>query len=109
MFMGAYTFNQDISKWDVSAVTTMRHMFHSGRDFNQPIGSWDISSVDDTAYMFHGATFFAQGLCWNLTGVSDQESMFTDTDAYLSDTCSPSPAPTLSVSPTTGTPTGAPS
>ena len=31
--MSAYAFNQDLSKWDVSAVTNMDHMFWSASGF----------------------------------------------------------------------------
>jgi surface protein len=36
MFYYAENFNADISKWDVSSVTNMRHMFFGASNFNQP-------------------------------------------------------------------------
>jgi surface protein len=47
MFQHAETFNQDISKWDVSKVTDMRAMFLNATSFNQDIGSWDVGKVTD--------------------------------------------------------------
>jgi len=37
MFFGAYKFNQDISGWNVSKVTSMRSMFNQASSFNQNI------------------------------------------------------------------------
>jgi len=36
-------FNQDISEWDVSAVTDMSSMFKDSK-FNHDISAWDIST-----------------------------------------------------------------
>ena len=38
-------FNQDISSWDVSSVTSMEGMFAGATSFNQNISSWDVSNV----------------------------------------------------------------
>ena len=38
-------FNGDISKWDVSNVTTMSYMFSSCLSFNQDLSGWDVSKV----------------------------------------------------------------
>ena len=39
------TFNEDISTWDTSAVTTMASMFKDQTYFDQDISSWDVSLV----------------------------------------------------------------
>ena len=41
------SFNQDISKWDVSNVIDMRRMFCNATSFNQDIGEWDVGNVTD--------------------------------------------------------------
>ncbi len=40
-------FNDDISRWDVRNVTTMRGMFKGLDNFNQPLGQWDVRNVMD--------------------------------------------------------------
>ena len=52
MFYQAYAFNQHLSRWDVSSVTTMRHMFYDADAFNKmPVG-WDTSKVTDSSEYF---------------------------------------------------------
>jgi surface protein len=48
MFNYGTKFNRDLSFWDVSKVTTMRHMFNSANAFNGNISSWDVSSVTES-------------------------------------------------------------
>jgi surface protein len=45
MFKEKYTFNQDLSKWDTSAVTNMYRMFYLAKQFDKPL-SWDFRSLD---------------------------------------------------------------
>ena len=45
-------FSDDISAWDVAAVTSMRHMFHSASSFNADLSGWDVGRVQDTTGMF---------------------------------------------------------
>ncbi len=62
MFFGAYTFNGNISGWNVSAVTNMSFMFFHATAFNGDIGGWDVSAVRTMAFMFKDATAFRQNL-----------------------------------------------
>ena len=55
MFMDAYAFNQDISKWDVAAVTDMNKMFKDAIAFDQNLGDWcDADGVNEPS-TFQGA------------------------------------------------------
>ena len=46
MFYFTSLFNgDDLSKWDVSNVTTMISMFNSVTSFNGDISKWDVSKV----------------------------------------------------------------
>jgi surface protein len=47
MFRGC-PFNQPLSGWDVSSVTTMHNMFNYNAPFDQDIGSWNVTGVVGT-------------------------------------------------------------
>jgi surface protein len=52
VFNGASAFNQDISSWNMSKVTSVTGMFQSATKFDQNIGSWNISNVTNfTSFM----------------------------------------------------------
>ena len=61
MFYNASAFNQDISGWNVSSVTTMIAMFRSCSDFNQNLGAWNTGLVTTMTQMFQYATSFNNG------------------------------------------------
>ena len=46
-----YTFNGDISEWDVSKVEFMNNMF-AGSNFNSDISNWKINPICKTTEMF---------------------------------------------------------
>jgi len=88
MFNNATAFNQDIgSSWNVSSVTDMRAMFQDATAFNQDIGSWTVSSVTTMAYMFRLAAAFNQdiGSSWNVSSVTTMSRMFYGATAFNQD------------------------
>ena len=46
----------DISKWNVSNVTDMCHMFSDSK-FNGDISKWDVNNINDMSYMFYYSEF----------------------------------------------------
>ncbi len=78
MFISCNKFNQDLSGWDVSAVTTMEGMFKDAHRFNQDISGWDVSNVTNMSRMFAYCGEFNQDLTtWNTSNVTNMSSMFT--------------------------------
>jgi surface protein len=60
MFFENTAFNQDISGWDTSSVTTIQQMFYTATSFNQNLSSWDVSNAE-TCHMFaSGATSWTE-------------------------------------------------
>ena len=92
IFSYASTFNQDLSKWDVSAATNMVYMFSDASAFNQDLSKWDVSAVTDMKFMFDAASAFKQDLCgaaW-VNSKADKGSykreMFTGSSGSISST-----------------------
>jgi surface protein len=54
----AESFNQPLSGWNVSKVTTMGSLFQDAKLFNQNIGNWNVSGVTTLFSTFYGATSF---------------------------------------------------
>merc|ERR1712070_1255273 len=52
MFTAASNFNSDLSKWNVSKVTSMLEMFNDASKFKSDLTKWDVSKVTE-----HGAMF----------------------------------------------------
>ena len=52
MFYKCETFNQDISKWDMSKVTDISNMFDGCKSFNKDISKWYMSNVRYRTYVF---------------------------------------------------------
>ncbi|GMH61182.1 hypothetical protein TrST_g12758 [Triparma strigata] len=82
----AELFNEDISRWDVSNVTTMEGMFFKASAFNGDLSSWDVSNVTTMQAMFLEALAFNGDLSsWNVSNVTTMRVMFFDASAFNGD------------------------
>ena len=88
MFAYCKSFDGDLSKWDVSAVTDMNHMFYLATSFSRDLSSWDVSFVKTMHEMFFGATSFDKKLCWksDLSGVQTKR-MFHSSPGSVTNDC----------------------
>ncbi|MDC1392078.1 BspA family leucine-rich repeat surface protein [Flavobacteriaceae bacterium] len=76
LFENQATFNQDISSWDTSGVTTMSKMFLNA-SFNKDIGDWNVANVSDFEKMFRLNNEFNQDISdWNMTSATNVMQMF---------------------------------
>jgi len=85
MFRKSY-FNQDISSWDVSTVSTFNGMFQDATSFNQHL-DWN-TQVTDFNYMFAGATSFNNGdypFNWSINPTSSMIRMFYGASSFNQD------------------------
>lgn len=73
-------FNGDISKWNVSKVTSMNHMFCGCKNFNCDLSEWDVSKVKNMRSMFYECySFEGIGLeNWNVSNLEIIEGAFGD-------------------------------
>ena len=79
-------FNQDLSSWDVSNVTSMQYMFSGAHDFNQDLSAWDVSNVTNMEYMFLYAYNFNQDLsAWDVSNVTTMNGMFYEATSFNQD------------------------
>jgi surface protein len=86
MFDGASSFNQDISKWNVSNITDMECMFCRASAFNQDISKWDVSCVIDMNSIFWKASSFNQDISgWNVSCVTYMNLMFYEASSFNQD------------------------
>ena len=63
-----------ISYWDTSNVTTMRGLFTSTHRFNQPL-YWNTSKVEDMSYLFSYCELFNQTLEWDTSNAKTMRQM----------------------------------
>lgn len=83
-FFGAVNFDQDISDWDISNVTSLHRMFHGAKSYNnggEPL-DWDTSNITDMSNLF-SQTLFDQPLNdWNTENVEDMSYMFWKNEVF---------------------------
>ena len=83
MFNGKYTFNGNISLWDVSSVTNMSNMFITVSAFNGDISGWDVSSVTTMQSMFQYASIFNGDISgWDVRSVTNMPAMFSGATTF---------------------------
>ena len=71
------TFNGDLSKWDVSSVTSMIRMFNRANAFNGDLSRWDVSKVQSFSGMFkHTDRFNGDISNWNMQSAKSVDEMF---------------------------------
>merc|ERR1712032_621567 len=87
MFAYTQSFNSDVSKWDVSKVSTMMDMFNSASSFNGDVSKWDVSNLNNMNQMFYKASSFKQVLCgkW-LNSTAVKEDMFVGSSGEICET-----------------------
>ena len=81
MFVGARSFNGDLSGWDVSNISNMENLFSGAASFDGDMSDWNVSNVNNMINMFVGASSFTgKGLsAWNVSSVRDMTSMLKGT------------------------------
>ena len=85
-FANRALFNADISRWDTSAVKSMKKMFYQASQFNQPISDWDVSKVTNMEWMFFQAFAYDQNMeKWDVSHVTSMFSMFSQAIVYSKD------------------------
>ena len=85
-FGGATAFNQPLNNWNVSKVTNMLNMFNRQVNFNQPLNNWNVSKVTNMSGLFYTASSFNQPLNnWNVSNVTTMRNMFAYTSSFNQD------------------------
>ena len=81
MFLGASSFNADLSGWNVSSVEDMSRMFWDTA-FDGNVSSWDVSSVTDMQNMFRETPFNGDISAWDVSSVASMSHMFDSAAAF---------------------------
>ena len=77
MFDGALSFNQDLSRWNVSKLENASFLFTNTHAFRQDISMWDTSSAVSLSGMFKSASAFDAPLnSWEVSNVVGFNSVF---------------------------------
>ncbi|MEY8849002.1 BspA family leucine-rich repeat surface protein [Psychroserpens sp. XS_ASV72] len=84
VFQNRTNFNQDISTWDVSNVSTMEGLFYNAYDFNQDLQYWNVANVTNMSYLFYVdfdvdppySAFNGNITTWDVSSVTNMSHMF---------------------------------
>lgn len=80
------SFNQDISKWNVSNGSNFSSMFSNASSFNKNISNWNVSNGLAFANMFNNANVFNQDISsWNVSNGRDFNHMFSNAHSFNKD------------------------
>ena len=85
IFNNVIDFNGDISKWDVSRVTTMIAFFAGATSFHGDLSKWDASSVVvvDVSSMFWRVSAFDGDLSkWDVSSVNNMGQLFLNANYF---------------------------
>jgi len=82
-----YTFNGDLSKWDVSSVTSFVRMFNYATSYEGVgVETWDTSKAESMQDMFWEATKFNGKVSgWNTNKVENMKWMFDKAKSFAQD------------------------
>ena len=86
-FAYQYTFNGDLSKWDVSSVTRFERMFNYATSYEGVgVETWDTSNAESMQDMFGEATKFNGKVSgWNTNKVINMKWMFDKAKSFAQD------------------------
>ena len=85
-FLGAKTFQGNLSSWDTSFVSDMSFMFSGAEQFDGDLSSWDTSNVVDMTSMFINAHVFNGNVStWDVSRVRTFTNMFSRAYAFNGD------------------------
>ena len=65
MFSWALSFNQSLSKWDVSQVRAMDFMFYGAESFDQSLSEWNVAELVTCRSIVRGSGFTGSLLMWD--------------------------------------------
>lgn len=71
-------FDDDVSSWDVSGISSMNLLFYNLKYFDSDIGAWDVSDVTSMKGMFRSAESFNQNLSeWCVDNFKSEPELFS--------------------------------